>query len=147
VIALRLCTLALCFGLVGCGRRHVEGVYHDAGNPAIRYELRDGGRWFAELIVEVPSGVFPHGASRRLEGTFKRKGGIIELVCLTASRQDPISGAFRPDDSAAAEYSHFLAVEDAFLVPVGPDGKSEAFFAAELNPLGARQLVPEESEP
>ena len=61
VIAVRLFSFVFCaFVLTGCGRRSVEGVYYDAQNPAVRYELREGGSWSAELIVDVPAGIFPH---------------------------------------------------------------------------------------
>lgn len=136
--------MALCLVVVtGCGRRDVEGVYRDVSDPSIRYELRDDGSWSAELIVEIPAGVFAHGASRRLDGTYNRSGSLLELVCLNASRQDPISGEYRPE-GAAALYNHLLSAEEDSLVPVGPKGEKDAVFAADLNPLGARQLVREE---
>jgi len=128
--------------MTGCGRRAVEGVYRDVADPSIRYELRDDGSWSAELIVEIPAGVFAYGANRRLDGTYRRSGSLVELACLNASRQDPISGEYRPE-GAAAQYNHLLSAEEDFLVPVGPNGEKDALFAADLNPLGARKLVPE----
>ena len=125
----RALSLAICVGCFsGCGGPPVIGTYRDAVNPAVRYELREGGLWSAELVVDVPSGVFPHGAGQRLEGNFTRRGDVLELVCTASSRQDPISGEFRKDEA---------------LVAVDANGGTESIFATDLNPFGARRLQKE----
>lgn len=129
--------------LAGCGRQKVEGVYRDEFNPALRYELRDGGDWSAEVVVEVPAGVFPYGADRKFSGLFTRRGDLLELVCSSAEQRDPISGDYRADDAEPAQYNHLLLAEEGALLPVDADGRKEALFATDLNPLGARKLIRE----
>ncbi|MFM7374657.1 MAG: hypothetical protein ACKO39_05850 [Chthoniobacterales bacterium] len=137
----RALLLAVCVGsLSGCGGPPIDGAYRDSVNPSVRYELREGGLWSAELVVDVPSGVFPHGAGQRLEGNFTRRGDVLELVCTASSRQDPISGEFRKDDADLAAYNHRLRVEADALVPVDANGETESVFATDLNPFGARRL-------
>ena len=139
---LRFCLLAFCcVFLSGCGSQKVVGHFRDEAKPDLRYQFGEDGSWSAEVVVELPTGVFPHGAGRRFDGTFSRSGNVIELVCLSVERQDPTSGAYREDDVELAEYSHRLLLEEGALVPVGPDGEREALFATDLNPLGARKLV------
>lgn len=135
--------LAAIASLVGCGREPVGGTYRDAMNPGIRYEFGQDGTWSAESIVEVPAGVFPHGAGRRLAGIFTRSGDTLELVCSSATRQDPISGEFREEENDASSFSHRLLAEQGSLFPLGPNGERDSLFATDLNPLGARNLVPE----
>lgn len=141
VSPIRLVLLAALVGcLAGCGRPPVEGNYRDVDNPSLRYEIRPDGLWSAELVVEVPSGVFPHGASQRFGGTFLRRGDMLELVCTSSDRQDPMSGEFRPEDCDLSAYHHRLRAQDGALVAVGADGQTESLFAADLNPFGARRL-------
>jgi hypothetical protein len=130
---------------VGCGRVDVRGNdcgnYHDPDNPAARYELLEGGAWVAELELEVPAGVFPHGSGLRLEGHYSRRGEVIELVCVSASRQDPMSGDYEAEAGDASRYNHRFAVGEGELLPVGANGEREALFLSDLNPLGVRRLV------
>lgn len=143
---LRVALLAVLVAvLAGCGRDNVdvEGAYRDASNPAVRYELRAGGGWAAESVVEVSAGVFPHGAGRRLEGSFTRVGDVLELVCTSAGRQDPVSGSFIEEEGDLASCNHRLLIRDGELVPIGEDGETEGLFASDLNPFGARKLVRE----
>jgi len=141
----RLILLAALVGLAACGRPSVEGIYRDVDNSSLRYEIRPDGLWSAELVVEVPSGVFPHGASRRFLGTFVRRGDILELVCTSSDRQDPMSGEFRPEDCDLSAHHHRLRAQDGALVAVGADGQTESLFATDLNPFGARRLERETS--
>jgi hypothetical protein len=145
VTGLRIALIAACAAVLsGCGREKVDGVYRDPANPAVRYELRNGDSWSAEMVVEVPAGIFPHGAGTWLQGNYTRSGDVIELVCTSAGRRDPLSGELRADKTDPASYNHKLVLEDGALVPVGAGGEKEADFATDLNPLGARKLVPEE---
>lgn len=144
----RLLLVAVCAAaLAGCGGNDIAGSYRDESNPAVRYELRADGTWCAELAVGVPSGVFPHGAGKRLEGNYTRSGQGLELACLSVRRQDPISGEWQNDAMDPATCTHRLMVEEGLLVPVGPSGEKEAPFATDLNPLGARKLVREVTKP
>lgn len=133
--------------LSGCGSQKVAGSYRDSTNGNVRYQFVGDGSWSAEAIVELPAGVFPHGAGRRLEGKFKQSGDLLELVCLSASRQDPTSGQYRKEDVDLAKYGHRLLAGKGHLVPIGPNGETEALFATDLNPLGARKLVREDKSP
>lgn len=138
---MRAVALASFIGLLpGCGGQPISGSYRDEGNPSVRYDLREDGVWSAELVVDVPSGIFPHGAGQRLEGNFTRCGDVLELFCTGVSRQDPTSGEFRKADADVAAYNHRLRVETDTLVPVGTDGSTESMFATDLNPFGARRL-------
>ena len=142
---LRLVLFAACAVILpGCGRERVDGAYRDSANPALRYELRNGDTWSAEMVVAVPAGVFPHGAGTWWRGNYTRSGNVIELVCTSSGRYDPLSGELREDKADPAAYNHRLAFEDGGLVPVGAKGEKEALFATDLNPLGARKLVREE---
>jgi hypothetical protein len=145
---LRVVVLAVCAALLpGCGSQKVAGSYRDAMNPDLRYQFGEDGSWSAEVVIELPAGVFPHGAGRRFGGTFKRSGDSLDLVCLSASRQDPASGQYRNDEVDLASYAHRLLVKEDSLVPVGPNGETEGLFATDLNPLGARKLVREDKSP
>lgn len=145
---LRVVVLALCAVLVpGCGSQKVAGPFRDAANPDLRYQFGEDGSWSAELAIDLPAGIFPHGAGRRFDGTFERSGDALELVCLSASRQDPASGKYRKDEVDLASFAHRFLVEEDALVPIGPNGETEALFATDLNPLGARKLVRENKSP
>ena len=134
--------LAVALALSGCDRAKIEGPYRDAENPAITYFLGDDGKWLAESLVEVAAGVFPHGSGRRLEGTFSRCGNMIELVCTTVVRQEPTTGEFRSEETDASAYNHVLRMEDGALIPAPAKEGQEVVFASEINPLGARRLIP-----
>lgn len=139
--AFRLVLLAAFVGcLAGCGGPPVDGTYRDADNPSLRYEFRPGGLWSAEMVVDVPAGVFPHGAGRRFGGTYVRRGDLLELVCTSSSRQDPMSGEFRAENSDLASCNHLLLAQDGMLVAVGADGQTDSLFATDVNPFGARRL-------
>ena len=133
--------LAVALALSGCGRAKIEGSYRDVENPAITYFLGDDGKWQAESLVEVAAGVFPHGSGRRLEGTFSRRGNIIELVCTTVVRQEPTTGEFRSEETEASAYNHVLRMENGALIPAPAKEGQEVVFASEINPLGARRLI------
>ena len=128
--------------LPGCSRFEVRGYYRDAENPAISYFFGEDGKWQAEERVEVAAGVFPHGAGRRLQGTFERRGEIIELTCTEVLRQEPITGEFREEAIDASSYKHKLRIAEGALVPEAVDDGDEPLFASDVNPLGARKLVP-----
>lgn len=148
MIILRLLLVALCAAaLAGCGGKNVAGLYRDESNPAVCYELRADGTWSAELSVGVPAGVFPHGAGKQFEGNFTRSGQVLELVCTSVRRQDPISGDWQKDATDPASCTHRLLFEEGVLVPIGPRGEKEALFATDLNPFGARKLVSEGAKP
>lgn len=148
MIVLRYLLVALCSAaLAGCGGTNPAGLYSDDTNPAVRYELRSDGTWLAEFAVGVPSGVFPHGAGKRLEGNFTRSGQVLEMVCTSVRRQDPISGEWQKDATEPASCTHRLLLEGGVLVPIGPRGEKEALFATDLNPFGARKLVREGAKP
>jgi hypothetical protein len=134
--------LAVALALAGCDRAKIEGFYRDAENPAITYFFGDDGTWRAEMLVEVAAGVFPHGSGRRLEGTFKRRGERMELVCITVLRQEPTTGEFRAEVTDTSACNHVLRMEDGALVPAPAEGGQEVVFASEINPLGARRLIP-----
>jgi len=142
---LRVVSIVVCAAfLAGCGARKIAGHFRDVANPDLLYEFGEDGSWSADVVVELPTGIFPHGAGTRFEGTFERSGDQLHLVCLSTSRQDPTSGQYRKGDTEPSAYSHTLLVEEDALVPVGPDGEREALFATDLNPLGARKLVRED---
>ena len=128
--------------LPGCGRVKVEGSYRDVENPAISYIFNADGTWRAEKVSEVGAGIFPHGSGRRLHGTFGRKGNIVELKCVEVSREEPMSGEFRSEPVDVSAYDHRLRVEERALVPVAAKDGAESVFASDINPLGARRLVP-----
>ena len=134
--------LAVALALSGCDRAKIEGPYRDVENPAITYFLGDDGTWRAESLVEVAAGVFPHGSGRRLEGTFSRRGERIDLVCAAVSRQEPTTGEFRSEETEASAYNHVLRMEDGALIPAPAKEGQEVVFASEINPLGARRLIP-----
>ena len=138
-IAFLLASVAL---LPGCSRFKVEGSYRDADNPAITYLFGQDGKWLAEETVEVAAGVFPHGSGRRLQGTFQRLGNVIELTCTTVLRQEPITGEFRDEPTDAASYNHKLRIVEGALVPEATEDGLDPLFASDVNPLGARKLVP-----
>lgn len=125
----------------GCGRPKVVGYYRDAQNADVAYELRVDGTWVATVTVGVPAGVFPHGSDRRLEGTYGRRGKVIELTCRSVRREDPMTGEFAEEPLNPSSCNHYFRAEDGKLVPIGADGQTEAVFASDLNPLGARELV------
>jgi len=127
----------------GCGRKEISGNYRDAENPAIRYEFRPDGRWTATLSLEVPAGLFAHGAGQRLEGTYRRNGETWELTCAARFREDPVSGEFKEDRGGGSHADHMFVVREGALVPTG---RQDAVFASDLNPLGARRLEPEGTE-
>lgn len=133
--------LAAAWGLSGCGKEKIAGSYRDAENPAITYELREDGAWVAQMAVGAPSGVFPHGSDRRLEGTYRRSGEELELVCNAVRRQDPTTGEFADEPGDPSACNHRLRAEKDKLLPVGTSGETNAVFASDLNPLGARVLV------
>lgn len=137
-----LVVLAAALALSGCGRAKIAGAYRDAENPAITYFFGDDGTWRAELRVEVDAGVFPHGSGRRLDGTFSRRGDRIDLVCTAVSRQEPTTGEFRGEGIDASAYNHVVRVEDEALVPAPAKEGAEEVFASDINPLGARKLIP-----
>jgi len=137
-----LVVLAAALALSGCGRAKIGGAYRDVENPAITYFFGDAGTWRAELRVEVGAGVFPHGSGRRLDGTFGRRGDRIDLVCTAVSRQEPTTGEFRGEGIDASAYNHVLRVEDEALVPAPAEEGAEEVFASDINPLGARKLIP-----
>jgi len=144
VMILRVVLLAACAAFVSaCGPKRVVGAYRDVENPQVRYQFGNDGTWSAESAVELAAGVFPHGAGRRLEGTFEQSGRAIEIICVSASRQEPTSGQYRAEEADPSQYNHRLEVDEDGLVPVGPDGERDAVFASDLNPFGARKLVPE----
>jgi len=138
----RLLVLAVALVLSSCGRAKVEGSYRDAENPAITYFFGDDGTWRAESLVEVAAGVFPHGSGRRLEGTFSRRGNMIELVCTAVARQEPTTGEFRSEETDVSAYNHVLRMENGALIPAPAKEGQEVIFASEINPLGARRLIP-----
>ena len=137
-----LLLLGLALAPAGCSRVKVEGAYRDTENPGITYFFSNDGTWRAESLVEVAAGVFPHGSGRRLEGTFSRRGGRIELVCAAVSRQEPTTGRFRADEIEASAYNHALRLDGDSLVPAAAEEGQEVVFASDINPLGARRLVP-----
>ena len=137
-----LVLLAAVLALSGCGRSKIEGSYRDAENPAITYFFGGDGTWQAERSVEVGAGVFPHGSGRRLAGSFSRRGDRVELVCIEVSRQDPMTGEFRGEGIDASAYNHILEVGNGALVPVPAEEGGEGVFASDINPLGARKLIP-----
>ncbi len=148
MIIRRVVLILFCAALLpGCGSQKVTGSYRDEVNQDLRYQFGEDGSWSAELAIDLPAGVFPHGAGRRFDGTFERSGDALELVCLSASRQDPASGKYRKDEVDLASFAHRLLVEEDVLVPMGPNGEREALFATDLNPLGARKLVRENKSP
>jgi len=132
--------LAVALALFGCGRAKVAGSYRDAENPAVMYFFGEDGTWRAESLVEVAAGVFPHGSGRRLEGTFSRRGKLLELVCTAVARQEPTTGEFRSEETDVSAYNHVLRMENAALVPAPAEEGQEVVFASEINPLGARRL-------
>ena len=134
--------LALALAPAGCSRGKVEGSYRDAENPAITYFFGADGNWRAESLVEVAAGVFPHGSGRKLEGNFRRRGDMIELVCTAVSRQEPTTGEFRDEEVDASAYNHVLRVENEALVPAPAEEGVQETFASDINPLGARKLIP-----
>ena len=134
--------LAVALALSGCSRAKVEGSYRDAENSAITYFFGDDGTWRAESLVEVAAGVFPHGSGRRLEGTFSRRGNMIELLCTAVTRQEPTTGEFRSEETEVSAYSHVLRMENGALIPAPAKEAQEVLFASEINPLGARRLIP-----
>lgn len=129
--------------LAGCGRETIGGAYRDVEKPSVRYELDEGGNWSAEVQVAVPSGMFAHGAGRKFSGNFTRRGNVLELVCTSASRQDPVSGKFREEPDELSSYNHFFLTQGGALVAVGSDGRTESLFASDLNPFGTRRLEKE----
>lgn len=138
-----LLLLVLVVLITACSRTgRVEGRYGDAENPAILYVFGEDGSWRAEEVVEVASGVFPHGAGLRLLGTYERRGDILLLECTQVSRQEPMTGEFREESIGLPAYSHRLRVEDGALFPVAEEEGQEAAFASDINPLGARKLIP-----
>ena len=137
-----VCAVAVAFTLTGCDRVKVEGRYQDAENPAITYVFTRDGAWRAEEVLGVAAGVFPHGSGRRLEGTFGRRGDTLDLKCTTVSRQEPMTGEFCAESVDASAYSHLLRLESGALVPVAPGQTKGTVFPSDINPLGARKLVP-----
>lgn len=129
--------------LPGCGREKIEGRYRDADNAAITYQLRADGTWTAVMSVKVPAGVFPHGSARKLQGTFTRQGDRLALECKSVEREDPITGDFRPERGEAAAYDHLLRIENGRLLPAARQDGQSPLFASDLNPLGARELLPQ----
>jgi hypothetical protein len=125
--------------LAGCARKEVTGNYTDAENPAIHYEFRPDGQWVGTLALEVPGGLFAHGAGQRLEGTYLRRGDILELKCTGYFRQDPVSGEFKQERGGGGEAAsdHMFLIGEGVLIPTG---RKDAVFASDLNPLGARRL-------
>lgn len=126
----------------GCGREKMEGFYRDAENAAITYRLRADDTWTAEVAADAGAGIFPHGSGRRLEGSWSRRGNVVALACSSVLRQDPVTGEFAAEPGELSAFDHRLLIAGkGRLVPVGADGKVEAGFASDLNPLGARELV------
>ncbi|MBJ7327583.1 MAG: hypothetical protein JHC52_09605 [Chthoniobacterales bacterium] len=129
----------------GCARKEVAGNYIDAENPAIHYEFRPDGQWVGTLSLEVPGGLFAHGAGQRLEGTYRRRGDILELQCTGYFRQDPVSGEFKKERGGGGDAvsDHMFLIGEGALIPTG---RKDAVFASDLNPLGARRLQPDGGE-
>ncbi|MBJ7327593.1 MAG: hypothetical protein JHC52_09660 [Chthoniobacterales bacterium] len=135
--------LSVVFFVSGCGRAKVEGRYRDADNPAIGYDFRADRTWTAESAVEVAAGIFPHGSGRKFEGTLKQRGDVIELTCTNVSRQEPLTGEFRPEPGRPSAYDHKFRAEEGMLRPLAPDAGTEILFASDINPLGAKLLMPQ----